>query len=97
MVNIWKWRNASFPIGCRKSFSGLLLEIQEVQGNGHFQTSRVISTTMRAGYDRRTSWAAHGARGHLPPPLLIEDIARPFNRGCCDHHCFPTSFGPLND
>ena len=48
VVDMWKWRNASFSRGRWKSFSTDMLEMREAEGDGHFQTSKTISMKMRA-------------------------------------------------
>jgi hypothetical protein len=48
MLDVWKWQNPSFPRGCRKSFPGHLMEMQEPQETGHYQTSRTIFVKMSA-------------------------------------------------
>jgi hypothetical protein len=48
MVDMWKWRNTSFPGGFWKSFPTDLLEKEEVQGSRHFQVSSAISADMEA-------------------------------------------------
>jgi hypothetical protein len=73
MLETWKWRNPSFPKGCWRSFPSRLLEMQEAHGNGHFQTSRVISIKIRAvhiadGVARGSSLKALTAPRQLPPP-----------------------------
>ena len=78
MVDMWKWRNASFSRGCWKSFPTDLVKMQEPQEDRHFRTSMPIFTAMAGEHRKRrqSSNQASTVISHLVKPAPSLRITR---------------------